>query len=28
MQHTLERFDEVLVGLPRFDHQLVGAGEW
>jgi dipeptidase len=27
MQHTLERFEEVLGSLPRLDHQLVGAGE-
>jgi secernin len=26
MQHTVERFDEVFASLPRFDHQLVGAG--
>jgi len=27
MQHTLERFEEVVDSLPRFEHQLVGAGE-
>jgi secernin len=26
MQHTVERFDEVMDSLPRFEHQLVGAG--
>jgi secernin len=27
MQHTLERFDEACDSLPRFGHQLVGAGQ-